>query len=138
MYHIILILRMTGGILTAFIALGVLLYLNWLLTLFTVTLLLLFGGSMATAFNKLRPLFRERGKINADVTGRLGESLSGVRIVKAYTAERGENRVFAKGVHRLFRNVGIGRDAESLMLMVTPRIIIQEEEEEKLGITPPS
>ena len=60
---------------------------------------------MATAFKRLRPLFRERGQINAEVTGRLGESLGGVRIVKAYTAEKREELVFAKGAHRLFRNV---------------------------------
>lgn len=99
------LVQLTGGLLTAVVALGVLLYLNWALTLFTVTVLLTFGGGMAVAFKRLRPLFRERGKINADVTGRLGESLSGVRIVKAYTSERKENRVFAKGAHELFRNV---------------------------------
>jgi subfamily B ATP-binding cassette protein MsbA len=60
---------------------------------------------MARAFKQLRPLFRERGQINAEVTGRLAESLSGVRIVKAYTAEKREELVFAKGAHRLFRNV---------------------------------
>src|SRR5262249_26958472 len=64
-----------------------------------------FGGGMATAFKRLRPMFRERGQINAEVTGRLGESLGGVRIVKAYTAEKREELVFAKGAHRLFRNV---------------------------------
>ena len=60
---------------------------------------------MATAFNRLRPLFRERGKINAEVTGRLAESLGGIRIVKAYAAEKREELVFARGAHRLFRNV---------------------------------
>ena len=60
---------------------------------------------MATAFKRLRPLFRERGQINAEVTGRLAESLGGVRIVKSYTAEKREELVFAKGAHRLFRNV---------------------------------
>jgi ABC-type multidrug transport system fused ATPase/permease subunit len=60
---------------------------------------------MATAFKKLRPLFRERGQINAEVTGRLAESLGGVRIVKSYTAEKREELVFARGAHRLFRNV---------------------------------
>ena len=60
---------------------------------------------MAIAFKRLRPLFRERGQINAEVTGRLAESLGGVRIVKAYTAEKREELVFAKGAHRLFRNV---------------------------------
>ena len=60
---------------------------------------------MATAFKRLRPLFRERGQINAEVTGRLAETLGGVRIVKAYTAEKREELVFAKGAHRLLRNV---------------------------------
>src|SRR5207248_9660662 len=64
-----------------------------------------FGGGMATAFNRLGPVFRERGQINAEVTGRLTESLGGVRIVKSYTAEKREELVFAKGAHRLFRNV---------------------------------
>jgi ABC-type multidrug transport system fused ATPase/permease subunit len=60
---------------------------------------------MATAFKRLRPLFRERGKINAEVTGRLNETLGGIRIVKTYTAEKREELVFTKGAHRLFRNV---------------------------------
>ena len=99
------LVQLTGGLMTAILSLCVLLYLNWSLTLYTLAVLLVFGGSMAAAFRRLRPLFRERGKINAEVTGRLGESLSGVRIVKAYTSERKEDRVFAKGAHRLFRNV---------------------------------
>jgi len=81
------LVQLTGSILTAVIALGVLLYLNWKLTLVTIVILGAFGGVMATAFKRLRPLFRERGQINAEVTGRLAESLGGVRIVKAYTAE---------------------------------------------------
>ncbi len=99
------LVQLTGGIFTAIIALGVLLWLNWPLTLYTVAVLAIFGTIMSTAFRKLRPLFRERGKINAEVTGRLGETLGGIRIVKAYTSERRENLVFAKGAHRLFRNV---------------------------------
>jgi subfamily B ATP-binding cassette protein MsbA len=99
------LVQLTGSTLTAVIALGVLLYLNWRLTLVTVLILGAFGGGIATAFKRLRPLFRERGHINAEVTGRLGESLGGVRIVKSYTAEKREEIVFAKGAHRLFRNV---------------------------------
>src|SRR2546422_5630472 len=60
---------------------------------------------MAYAFSRLRPLFRERGKLNADVTGRLAETLGGIRIVKAYRSERGERLVFGRGAHKLFRNV---------------------------------
>jgi subfamily B ATP-binding cassette protein MsbA len=99
------LVQLTGSILTAIIALAVLLYLNWKLTLVTMVILGAFGGVMTTAFKRLRPLFRERGQINAEVTGRLAESLGGVRIVKSYTAEKREELVFAKGAHRLFRNV---------------------------------
>jgi ABC-type multidrug transport system fused ATPase/permease subunit len=99
------LVQLTGSILTAVIALCVLIYLNWKLTVVTIIILALFGGGMATAFKRLRPLFRERGQINAEVTGRLAESLGGVRIVKAYTAEKREELVFARGAHRLFRNV---------------------------------
>jgi subfamily B ATP-binding cassette protein MsbA len=99
------LVQLTGSIITAVIALGVLFYLNWRLTLVTMVILGTFGGGMAKAFNKLRPLFRERGQINAEVTGRLAETLGGVRIVKSYTAEKREELVFAKGAHRLFRNV---------------------------------
>jgi len=99
------IVQLTGSIVSATLALGILLYLNWKLTSVTILILGTFGGGMAWAFQRLRPLFRERGKINAEVTGRLSESLGGVRIVKAYTAEKREEVVFAKGAHRLFRNV---------------------------------
>src|SRR5213594_4371114 len=99
------LVQLTGSILTAVMALAVLLYLNWRLTSITILILGAFGGGMATAFKRLRPLFRERGQINAEVTGRLAESLGGVRIVKSYTAEKREELVFAKGAHRLFRNV---------------------------------
>jgi len=99
------LVQLTGSILTASIVLCVLLYLNWRLTTVTIVILALFGGGMATAFKRLRPLFRERGQINAEVTGRLAETLGGVRIVKSYTAEKREELVFAKGAHRLLRNV---------------------------------
>ena len=99
------LVQLTGGLVMSATCFAILLYVNWVLTLFTMSILLVFGGAMAIAFRRLRPLFRERGKINAEVTGRLGESLAGVRIVKAYTSERTEDRVFAKGAHRLLRNV---------------------------------
>ncbi len=99
------LVRLTGGLVTAAIALAVLFVLNWKLTAVILIVLVTFGGAMAFAFNKLRPIFRQRGKINAEVTGRLAESLGGVRVVKAYVAERGEELVFARGVHRLFRNI---------------------------------
>src|SRR6267378_2674434 len=99
------LVQLVGGLVTAAIALGVLFYLNWRLTLISILILGCFGGGMAYAFNKLRPLFRERGKLNAEVTGRLGETLGGIRIVKAYRSERGERLVFARGAHGLFRNI---------------------------------
>ncbi|HEY2805646.1 MAG TPA: ABC transporter ATP-binding protein [Gemmatimonadales bacterium] len=99
------LVQLIGGFVTAILALGYLFHLNWRITTVTLTILIVFGTGMATAFNRLRPLFRERGKINADVTGRLNETLGGIRVVKAYTAERRERYVFATGAHRLFRNV---------------------------------
>src|SRR6266404_3992196 len=99
------LVQLIGGLVTAAIALVVLFYLNWRLTSITLLALGAFGACMALAFKRLRPLFRERGQINAEVTGRLAESLGGVRIVKAYAAEKREELVFARGAHRLFRNV---------------------------------
>ena len=99
------LVQLVGGIVTAVLGLGVLVYLNWRLTIVTIIVLALFGVGMSYAFRTLRPLFRERGKINAEVTGRLTEALGGIRIVKSYTAEKREEIVFAKGAHRLFRNV---------------------------------
>src|SRR5688500_4802245 len=97
--------QILGSIVTATIALGVLFYLNWQLTLATIVVLLVFGGALMYAIKVLRPVFRERVEINAEVTGRLGESLGGIRIVKAYTAEKREELSFARGAHRLFRNI---------------------------------
>ena len=99
------IVQLVGGLFSALLALGVLVYLNWTMTLFTVVALALFGGMMAFAFKKLRPIFKERSVINAEVTGRLGESLGGVRIVKVYTAEEREDATFTSGAERLFQNV---------------------------------
>ena len=99
------LVQLVGGFVTAAIALCYLFYLNWRMTSITLLALAAFGSAMAIAFKKLRPLFRERGQINAEVTGRLTESLGGIRIVKAYAAEKREELVFARGAHRLFRNV---------------------------------
>ena len=99
------LVSLVGGMVTAVISLGVLLFLNWRLTVVTALVLGAFGGGMAYAFKRLRPLFRERGKIQAEVSGRLTEALGGIRIVKSYTAEKREEIVFTKGAHRLFRNI---------------------------------
>ncbi|MDQ4122019.1 MAG: ABC transporter ATP-binding protein/permease [Acidobacteriota bacterium] len=99
------LVQLVGSFFTATVAVIVLFYLNWLLTLITLIVLAAFGGVLAFAFNRLRPIFRERSQIQAEVQGRLGESLGGIRIVKAYTAEKREELIFARGAHRLFRNV---------------------------------
>ena len=99
------LVEVLGGLITAGFALVILFYLNAKLTAIAIAVLSLFGVVLLYAFRTLRPLFRERSKINAEVAGRLTESFSGVRVVKAYRAERREALVFSKGVHRLFRNV---------------------------------
>ncbi|HEX5760549.1 MAG TPA: ABC transporter ATP-binding protein [Thermoanaerobaculia bacterium] len=99
------LVELVGGLLTAVLAVGILLWLSVRLTVIALAVLSLFGLVLLYAFKVLRPLFRERSKINAEVSGRLAESFSGVRVVKAYGAERREALVFTKGAHRLFRNV---------------------------------
>src|SRR3954469_11420916 len=99
------LIQLLGSILTAAMAVGVLFYVNWKLTSATIVALAIFGWMMTTAFKRLRPMFRERGAINAEVTGRLTETIGGVRLVKIYVAEPRERLVFARGVHKLFRNV---------------------------------
>ena len=99
------LVQLAGGFVTAILGIGVLFWLNWRLTTVTLIVLGVFGAGMAYAFRTLRPLFRERGKINAEVTGRLTEALGGIRVVKSYTAEKREEIVFTKGAHRLLRNV---------------------------------
>lgn len=99
------LIQLTGGILSAIGAMGVLLYLNWKLTLATVLPLAFFGAGMSIAFKRLRPIFRERSVIQAEVTGRLTETLGGIRLIKVYTAEEREKKVFGEGVQRLFQNI---------------------------------
>ena len=99
------LVQLVGGFVGAIMGLSFLMWLNWRMTVITILVLGVFGGGMAYAFRTLRPLFRERGKINAEVTGRLTEALGGIRIVKSYTAEKREEIVFTKGAHRLFRNI---------------------------------
>ena len=99
------LVQLTGSIVTSICALAILFYLNWWLTLVTITLLAVFGIAFGAAFSRLRPVFRERNKLNAELTGRLNETLNGIRLIKAYRAERREQQVFAKGIHGLFRLV---------------------------------
>ena len=117
------LVQLTGGLFTAIIALGVLFWLNWKLTSITLVLIAAFGAGMAVAFQRLRPLFRERGEINAQVTGRLAESLGGVRILKVYVAEKRESLVFTKGVHKLFRNIAKSMTGVSAITAFTTVIV---------------
>ena len=99
------LIQLTGGIVSAIAALGVLFYLNWRLTAATIVFLAMFGVVMSIAFKRLRPIFRERSAITAEVTGRLTETLGGIRLIKVYTAEEREKEVFGKGVQKLFENI---------------------------------
>jgi len=99
------LVQLVGSFITAGVALCVLFWLSWRLTAFVILVLGAFGGALAFAFSRLRPLFRERGAMTAALTGRLTESLGGIRIVKAYTAEKREQLTFARGAHKLFRNI---------------------------------
>ena len=99
------LVQVVGGLTTASIALVILIWINWKLTALILVVLGVFGVGMAYAFSTLRPIFRKRGELNALATARLTEMLGGVRVVKAYTAERREDLMFAESVHSLFRNV---------------------------------
>lgn len=106
-----------GGIFSALIAFYILLGINKRMTLLTLVILLAFGFILQRAFRTIRPIFRERAKINAEVTGRLTESLGGVRVVKGYHAEESEAKVFAGGVTRLLENVFRSLTAQSIMTL---------------------
>ena len=105
----------TGGLLVAVLSLAVLLYTSPLLTGLALLFIVSFALGLRTAFGRIRPIFRERGKINAEVSGRLTESLAGVRVVKGYHAEASEAKVFSTGVGRLLDNVIQSLTAISLM-----------------------
>lgn len=109
------LIEFVGGIFTAVIALVVLFRISTMMTAFALAFLLAFGLALQKAFGIVRPIFRERSKINAEVTGRLAESLGGVRVVKGYHAEAREEQVFARGVQRLLDNVMRSLTATSSM-----------------------
>src|SRR5260221_6341784 len=104
-----------GGFMTAILALVILLKISAVMTLVAFAILLVFGFGISKAFSTIRPIFRARPKINAEVTGRLTESLGGVRVVKGYHAEEREEKVFSAGVQRLLDNVLKTLTATSLM-----------------------
>src|SRR5215469_5182947 len=112
-----------GGILTALFAFIYLTKLSLQMTLISFVVLILFGLVLQRAFKTIRPIFRERAKINAEVTGRLTESLGGVRVVKGYHAEASEANVFSAGVERLLRNVISSLTAQSLMSLASTAVL---------------
>ena len=109
------LVEFAGGLMTAAIALVYLIHTSVTMTAVAFAILLVFGFGINKAFATIRPIFRARPKITAEVTGRLTESLSGVRVVKGYHAEEREEGVFAAGVQRLLDNVLKTLTATSLM-----------------------
>src|SRR5258708_16462688 len=99
------LIEFVGGLLMAVLVLGYLLYLNWRLTAIALVIIVGFSLLLRKAFATIRPIFRERGKITAEVTGRLTESLGGVRVINGYHAEAREEEVFAAGVGRILNNI---------------------------------
>jgi ABC-type multidrug transport system fused ATPase/permease subunit len=99
------LVQLIGGLFTAVVAFVLLIRISPTLTLFSLAPLALFAVVAIKAFSVVRPVFRERGKIEAEVKGRLTETLSGIRIVKGFHAEKSEEASFSKGIHRLFDNV---------------------------------
>ena len=99
------LVQLIGGTLTAFISLFLLIKISPMMTAYVLIPVAVFGLVALKAFGFLRPIFRERGKINAEVTGRLTETLNGVRVIKGFNAEQQEIKSFQKGVDRLFKNI---------------------------------
>jgi ABC-type multidrug transport system fused ATPase/permease subunit len=125
------LVEFVGGLMTAVFALVILLKISATMTAVAFSVLLVFGVGLNKAFKTIRPIFRARPKINAEVTGRLTESLGGVRVVKGYHAEAREESVFSAGVQRLLDNVLqtltatslMGLSATAMMGMVTATVM---------------
>lgn len=107
--------QMIGGILTAIISLFLLISISPMMTLYVLLPVVIFGLVSLKAFGRIRPIFRERGKINAQVTGRLTETLGGIRVIKGFNAEQQEINTFAMGVDELFQNVKASLTATSFV-----------------------
>ncbi|WP_424002988.1 ABC transporter ATP-binding protein [Maribacter sp. IgM3_T14_3] len=109
------LVQLVGGTITAVVSLILLLRISWTMTIFTLVPLAIFALIALKAFKVIRPIFRNRGKINAEVTGRLTETLGGVRVIKGFNAEAQENKIFEEGVDRLFQNVKKSLTATAFM-----------------------
>ncbi|WP_375325598.1 ABC transporter ATP-binding protein [Flagellimonas sp. GZD32] len=99
------LVQLVGGIITAVVSLILLMEISVFMTLFTFIPLTIFAIIALKAFKIIRPIFRNRGKINAEVKGRLTETLGGIRVIKGFNAEKQEEEVFEEGVERLYQNV---------------------------------
>jgi ABC-type multidrug transport system fused ATPase/permease subunit len=113
------LVELGGGLLTAVLSLFLLFRVSALMTSITLAVLLIFGAVLQRAFKTVRPIFRERGKINAAVTGRLTETLGGVRVIKGYHAEAREAAVFAVGAQKILANVFQSLTTISLMTLAS-------------------
>ena len=109
------LVQMIGGIFTAIISVILLININLWMTLFVLIPVSIFGFVALKAFKYIRPIFRVRGKINAEVKGRLTETLAGIRVIKGFNAEEQESKIFEKGVDKLFQNVKKSLTATALM-----------------------
>lgn len=109
------LVQLIGGTITSIIALVFLIKINAWMTLFVLLPVIIFAFIALKAFAYIRPVFRDRGKINAEVTGRLTETMNGVRVIKGFNAEEQENKIFEKGVDRLFENVKKSLTATAIM-----------------------
>ncbi len=109
------LVQLVGGVLTSAVSLVLLIRISPMMTLYTLVPVLIFAFISMKAFNYIRPIFRERSKLNAEVTGRLTETLNGVRVIKGFNAEAQEIRTFEEGVNRLFLNVRKSLTSTSLV-----------------------
>ena len=109
------LVQLIGGSVTAIISLIILIRINAQMTLFVLVPILIFAVIALKAFGYIRPIFRARGKINAEVTGRLTETLNGIRVIKGFNAEAQEQKVFEKGVEDLYQNVKKSLTATAFM-----------------------
>jgi len=117
------LVQLIGGSLTAIISLFILIDINGLMTLFVLFPILIFAFIALKAFGYIRPIFRARGKINAEVTGRLTETLNGIRVIKGFNAEEQEYLVFERGVEQLYQNVKKSLTATAFMTSAATLLI---------------
>jgi ABC-type multidrug transport system fused ATPase/permease subunit len=117
------LLDFVGGILTAVIALAILIHISIPMTVLTTGLLISFGWFLKRALGVTRPLFRERSRISAEVTGRLTESLNGIRVVKGYHAEASEARIFVEGANRILKNITLSITSQAFLSLCKTMVL---------------